>query len=446
MRLLNLGHLNFQSLSAVNCRVNKRLFSSQKSSDPLRILFCGSDDFSVTSLKALHEEHKTNSESIASIDVVCRPSKRVGRGLKLIREVPIAQVARNLSLPVHEIDTFTGWTPPLSPGHGIPINLIIAVSFGLLVPPRILNGAKYAGLNVHPSLLPDFHGPAPLHHTLLENCSRTGVTLQTMHPRHFDQGAILDQAPFPGFEHGCTTVPELSAKMGPLGAAMLLKAIRNRTFVPPLEIKGWAHQQYHHHHQASHDDHDNNNSNNGHLIRAAPKITSKDSHIDWSTWSAEEILRKQEIVGPLWNSIHQLDLRKNETQPRQRRVIWSTGFKKAPPPASSSPQGSSSSFSSSSISSSLSNTGTLSSTSLSSHPPNQRSDSLINITTQDGQVLQAEKVTLDGERERDAGAALASLLGSSSSSKGNRPKNKKETNALEGVEDSEDRDQSIRLE
>ena len=44
--------------------------------------------------------------------------------------------------------------PPL-PSEG-PINLVIAVSFGLFVPPRILNGAKYGGLNLHPSLLPEY--------------------------------------------------------------------------------------------------------------------------------------------------------------------------------------------------------------------------------------------------------------------------------------------------
>jgi methionyl-tRNA formyltransferase len=36
-----------------------------------------------------------------------------------------------------------------------PINLIVAVSFGLFVPPRLLNAAKYGGLNLHPSLLPE---------------------------------------------------------------------------------------------------------------------------------------------------------------------------------------------------------------------------------------------------------------------------------------------------
>lgn len=44
---------------------------------------------------------------------------------------------------------------PPAPGSE-PINLIVAVSFGLLIPARIINGAKYGGLNVHPSLLPKY--------------------------------------------------------------------------------------------------------------------------------------------------------------------------------------------------------------------------------------------------------------------------------------------------
>jgi len=95
--------------------------------DPLRILFCGSEDFSIASLRALHKEHIDRPDTIASIDVVCRPGKRVGRGLKAVREgrcslrlpefwaspnmiaVPIQAVAKELALPVHNIDTFTGW-------------------------------------------------------------------------------------------------------------------------------------------------------------------------------------------------------------------------------------------------------------------------------------------------------------------------------------------------
>jgi methionyl-tRNA formyltransferase len=57
-----------------------------KTSKPLRILFCGSDDFSIGSLRALHEEQKRDPQLIQSIDVLCRPGKVVGRAMKTIRD------------------------------------------------------------------------------------------------------------------------------------------------------------------------------------------------------------------------------------------------------------------------------------------------------------------------------------------------------------------------
>lgn len=55
---------------------------------PLRVLFCGSDEFSISGLRALNDlRQTTNDPSVfGSIDVVCRPSKRTGRGLKTLRE------------------------------------------------------------------------------------------------------------------------------------------------------------------------------------------------------------------------------------------------------------------------------------------------------------------------------------------------------------------------
>jgi hypothetical protein len=63
----------------------RRLYSTN-TSKPLRILFCGSDDFSCASLRALHAEHLRDTQSILSIDVLIRPGKRSGAGMKRIRE------------------------------------------------------------------------------------------------------------------------------------------------------------------------------------------------------------------------------------------------------------------------------------------------------------------------------------------------------------------------
>lgn len=146
-----------------------------------------------------------------------------------------------------------------------------------------------------------FHGPAPLHHTLLSGCQRSGVTVQRLHPKHFDQGTILAQTPYPGFEHGCRTVPELLTLMSSKGAEMLVHAINNRLYL--LSAKGPGTPQ---------------DGRTTATARAAPKITSKDKFIDWNTWTAEVITRRHLAIGPLWSFVkHGQNI---------RRLIWSTGF------------------------------------------------------------------------------------------------------------------------
>ncbi|KAH8422874.1 methionyl-tRNA formyltransferase [Aspergillus melleus] len=277
------GALCFRRHNGVSLRNLAPRSLTTKSYAPLRILFCGSDDFSIASLKALHEEHVNRPDRIASIEVACRPGKRFGRGLKKIREVPVKAAAEQLSLPIHEIDTFKGWKLPMS--HGDPINLIVAVSFGLFVPPRLLNEARYGGLNVHPSLLPDFRGPAPLHHTLLAGRTRTGVTLQTLDPVAFDHGVILDQTPSPGLEipEDCT-IPKLLDIVTPKAANILVDGIRKGLFVQPLQDVGWR------------------QSGTDEPLLHAGKIRPEDRHVDWANWTWAEISRRSRVVGPLWSN------------------------------------------------------------------------------------------------------------------------------------------------
>ncbi|KAF2809329.1 Formyltransferase [Mytilinidion resinicola] len=264
-----------------------RRFNSSKTSDPLRILFCGSDDFSIASLRAVHAEHLFDPGAIASIDVVHRPGKLTGRGLKQLREVPIKKVAQELKLPTHEIDTFTGWTPPSPQNEAI--NLIIAVSFGKLVPPRILNGAKYGGLNVHPSLLPDFRGPAPIHYTLLAARPATGLTIQTLHPTTFDAGLILAQTPAPGLpipNPSACSPAQLTAFLAPRGGALLVDVLRRKLFVPPLEAAGWYAKQTP---QAE--------------LRHAPMITKEDGRIRWERCGADELVLRRRVLENLWTTV-----------------------------------------------------------------------------------------------------------------------------------------------
>lgn len=191
--------------------------------------------------------------------------------------MPIKSIATELELPLHQLDTFTGWSPP--PG----INLIVAVSFGLLVPPRILNSATYGGLNVHPSMLPDLRGPSPVQFTILHGRAHTGVTLQTMHPSKFDHGLILDQTQKPGIAvPDGADVDSIIDMLGPVGAEMLRNNILEGTFVEPNSTL------------------DTGSIDESGLVHA-PKLTKEDAHIDWYKWPAFKILRGSRVF-QLWDT------------------------------------------------------------------------------------------------------------------------------------------------
>jgi methionyl-tRNA formyltransferase len=188
--------------------------------------------------------------------------------------VPIQHVAaKEFSLPTHVIDTFTGWTPP------VPFNLVIAVSFGLLVPPRILGLAKYGGLNVHPSLLPDLRGPAPIEHAILNRREHTGVSIQTLHPQHFDQGTVLAQTPAPGIAISRTaTAAELETRLATQGAQMLLDVLMERKHIPPLQDAGWYHGP----------------------VSYAPKATKNDRFVSFADKTLDEITAIKQALGDPW--------------------------------------------------------------------------------------------------------------------------------------------------
>ena len=84
------------------------------------------------------------------------------------------------------------WDIPKAEGTDQPYNMILAVSFGYLIPQRVLKTAKWA-FNVHPSLLPLYPGRTPIHDALLNQDEVTGISIQTMHPKIFDRGLVVSQ-------------------------------------------------------------------------------------------------------------------------------------------------------------------------------------------------------------------------------------------------------------
>lgn len=241
--------------------------------EPLRILFCGADEFSIYSLQSLHRLQQNHNGRVDSIEVICRPDKRVGRGLKRIQQVPIKAVAAELGLKLHQLDSFKDFK------RSSPIDLVVAVSFGLLVPASLLKTATYGGLNVHPSLLPEFRGAAPIQHALLQRRLTTGVTLQTMHPTKFDHGLILNQAE--------VAIPpesrpqDLVELLGPMGAQLLVDGLQNGSFIDPKPLETVDRVKR--------------------KPSYAPKLGPDDRRIDWGSWTAEDIFTKDRVLGSLWD-------------------------------------------------------------------------------------------------------------------------------------------------
>ena len=159
--------------------------------------------------------------------------------------------------------------------------------------------------NDAPTHMSRFRGAAPLHHMLLAGRQHIGLSLQTLHPTAFDGGTILVQTAGDGFEipqPETITVPELSTFAAPKAGAMLVQALRDRVYVPPydpVEPKVPESQ--------------------------APKITPEMGHIDWSSWTADQVMRRQRVLGRVWNV---LDESSSGSSSDERRLIWSSPFER----------------------------------------------------------------------------------------------------------------------
>lgn len=176
------------------------------SRSPLRVLFFGSDAFAVESLKHLHASSlKANEGVVDSLEVVT-----------LSHAAPVWKYASLHKLRVHD------W--PNLDVHGC-FDVGIVVSFGCLLKEGLIAQFPHGILNVHPSLLPRWRGPAPIYHTILQGDPVTGVSIMQIRPRRFDVGPILQQQEYE-VPPRCTA-DELGKVLATLGAKMLMDTLKN---------------------------------------------------------------------------------------------------------------------------------------------------------------------------------------------------------------------------
>uniref|UniRef100_A0A8D2MFW0 Methionyl-tRNA formyltransferase, mitochondrial n=1 Tax=Zonotrichia albicollis TaxID=44394 RepID=A0A8D2MFW0_ZONAL len=170
-----------------------------------------------------------------------------------------------LQLPVHE------W-PHTGPAGQFDVGVV--ASFGRLLSEELILQFPYGVLNVHPSCLPRWRGPAPIVHTVLHGDKVTGVTVMEIRPKRFDVGPIIKQEEVAVPPH--CTAQELEGILAKMGANMLLAVLKNL----PESLKNKKEQP-----------------KEG--VTFAPKISIAKSCIKWEEQTAAQIIQLHRAIGSM---------------------------------------------------------------------------------------------------------------------------------------------------
>ena len=181
----------------------------------MRILFMGTPDFAVASLRRLVED----GHEICG--VLTQPDKPKNRGHKLT-PTPVKEYAITKNLAVYQ---------PAPPRHAESREraraprpeLIVVAAYGKLLPEEILNVPPLGSINVHSSLLPKYRGAAPINWAVLNGETETGVSIMYM-AKELDAGdVILQKATAIGETEDAQA---LTARLAELGAEALSETVR----------------------------------------------------------------------------------------------------------------------------------------------------------------------------------------------------------------------------
>ncbi len=178
----------------------------------MRILFAGTPEIAVPSLKLLHQKGYVTA-------VLSSPDAPKGRNRQL-HPCPVKEAAESLGLSVltperldsSVRDEIAAFNP----------ELLVVVAYGKIFGPKFLSLFPEGGLNLHPSLLPLHRGPAPIPFTILNGDAEWGLTVQQV-ALEMDAGDIIVQRSFPC--DGSETSGSLLETAAETGASAVLEAV-----------------------------------------------------------------------------------------------------------------------------------------------------------------------------------------------------------------------------
>ncbi len=181
----------------------------------MRILFMGTPDFALPTLKALCEG------GYEIVGAVTQPDKPKGRGHHMMPP-PIKVYAMEQDIPVYQPATlkgeeFAALLKELDP------EMIVVVAFGKILPQNVLDYPKYGCVNVHGSLLPEYRGAAPMQRAIIDGKKVTGITTMLM-AAGLDTGDMLLKAEVEIGEND--NFEDIHDRLAECGAKLLIETVK----------------------------------------------------------------------------------------------------------------------------------------------------------------------------------------------------------------------------
>ena len=192
----------------------------------MRIVFCGTPEFGVPSLRRLLSDSDFAVEA-----VVTQPDRPRGRG-HAVSAPPIKEIALDAGVHVYQpekikADSAYDFFKALAP------DAVVIIAYGQIIPARLIEIPRLGWINLHASLLPRYRGAAPIAWAIVNGETKTGLTTMQI-DAGMDTGPILLQCEMAiGNDE---TAPELAQRMAEIGAPLIVDSLRklDRGEIVPL--------------------------------------------------------------------------------------------------------------------------------------------------------------------------------------------------------------------
>ena len=183
---------------------------------PLRIVFCGTPEFALPSLR-----HLLAQPDFQIVGVVTQPDRPRGRALA-VSGSPVKEAALAAGVPVYQPSKIKSDEALEFFKQAAP-DAVVIIAYGQIIPRRLIEIPRLGWINLHGSLLPKYRGAAPIHRAILNGENHTGLTTMNI-DAGLDTGPMLLK-----FETEIgpdETAPELYARLSEAGAAIVAQTLR----------------------------------------------------------------------------------------------------------------------------------------------------------------------------------------------------------------------------